>query len=450
MSNRDFLDIPRLDNSYRPVAERLADYSEVETHPDVPDLQKQARRCMNCGIPFCHSMGCPLENQIPEINQAAAEGRWADAWKILSSTSCFPEFTSRLCPALCEGSCVNGIDLDPVTIRQIEYMVIEQAFALNLVVPRPPEVRTGKTVAVIGSGPAGMVVAELLNRAGHLVTVFEANLKAGGLMRYGIPDFKLDKGVIERRVEIMIEEGISFRFGTNVGTDVSLDYLARRFDAVVIATGTPVPRDLKVEGRESTGVYFALEYLQGRNRLNSGECVDSSISAEGKRVVVIGGGDTGSDCVGTANREHAKSVTQIEIMPQPPENRSDSTPWPMWPYQIRTSSSHKEGCVRDWNVATKRFASKDGHVTAVEAVRVEWEFTPEGRPLKFRELDEKIVLEADLVLLALGFLKPDPVASEANVFVAGDAATGQSLIVRAMASGRKTACKVNEYLESAK
>ncbi|MDD4817852.1 MAG: glutamate synthase subunit beta [Victivallaceae bacterium] len=471
MKNRDFLDIPRVDASYRPAAERLRDYAEVEVHPGRDVLAVQAGRCMNCGIPFCHAMGCPLKNAIPEINRAVAENRMADAWALLSSTSNFPEFTSRVCPALCEGACTNGLNLEAVTIRQLEYLTVEQAFADGLVQPRPPRFRTGKTVAVIGGGPAGLAAADILNKRGHLVTVYEANGKAGGLLRYGIPDFKLAKQVIDRRLAIMIEEGVEFVCSTRIGDDISMAYLRRHYDAVVVAVGTPVARDLAVPGRELSGIYPALEFLTRQNRIDSGEGFSGEpISAAGKQVVVIGGGDTGSDCVGTANRQGAVKVTQIEIMPKPPEVRSASTPWPQWPYLLRTSSSHKEGCVRDWCVATKSFDGRDGKVTGLRAVRVNWEFSPDGKPLKFTEIPgSEYTIEADLVLLALGFVgfsleqaenkfnlklngrhwfetDGHSAASFPGVFVAGDAGTGPSLVVRAIASGRDAAAAADAYL----
>lgn len=472
MANRDFLDIPRVASTYRDKEERLKDFAEVEVQPSIDTLKEQARRCMSCGIPFCHGMGCPLKNDIPEINLAVAEGRFEDAWNLLSSTSSFPEFTSRICPALCEGSCTEGLDLEAVTIRQLEHLVTEQAFARGLVKPQVPAHRTGKGVAVIGGGPAGLAVAARLNSYGHSVTVLEANAKAGGLLRYGIPDFKLDKKVIDRRVEIMEKSGIAFKYNTRVGIDVTFDSMKKEFDAMVFAVGTPVYRDLPVEGRELEGIYPALDYLTRQNRLVSNEPYDGiEIDAKGKHVVVIGGGDTGSDCVGTANRQGAASVTQIEIMPMPPEARSESTPWPQWPYLLRTSSSHKEGCSRDWNVATKFFAGEDGKVKELHAVRVEWEFSPEGKPLRFTEVpNSEFVLKADLVMLALGFVGFDSakvaerfgfelternwVKADATgattldgVFVSGDAVTGPSLVVRCIANGRSVADSVDTYLK---
>ena len=374
------------------------------------------------GIPFCHGAGCPLGNVIPEFNAAACSGDWRGAWEILSSPSSFPEFTSRVCPALCKGSCT-----------------------------------------VIGSGPAGLAAADELNRLGWLLTVFEANAAPGGLLRYGIPDFKLDKKVIERRIELMKQSGIEFVCGTRVGEDVSAAYLARRSDAVVLAVGTPEARDLKLPGRELAGIHFALEFLQGQNRVVGGELATVPVVAAGKRVVVIGGGDTGSDCVGTSIRQGAASVLQIEIMPKPPAERSPSTPWPMWPYVLRTSSSHKEGGERRWNISTRAFAGERGHVTALETVEVEWEFSPAGRPLKFAEIPgSERRIEADLVLLAMGFtgVRPDGVAAELGlavdprgrvledparrIFCSGDTANGASLVVRALADGKRTANRVND------
>jgi len=455
----------RIHDIYRPVDQRVRDYDEVERELSHDELNEQAKRCMNCGIPFCHGSGCPLGNVIPEINAAAAAGNWELAWRILSATSFFPEFTARICPALCEGSCTDGIDTDPVMIRQLEKAVIETAFKKGYVKPLTPKVRKEQSVAVIGSGPAGLSAAAALNLAGYNVTVYEKNANAGGLLRYGIPDFKLSKKVIERRIDLMKEAGIRFEFNTEIGVDVSGEYLKKRYDAVILAVGTPLARDLKAPGRELAGIHFALELLQGQNRVNGRECEDLPVSAAGKRVVVIGGGDTGSDCVGTSVRHGAKSVLQIEIMPKPPEERSPSTPWPDWPYLLRTSSSHKEGGERRWNLATKRFLGEDGHVTGVEVVTVEWEFTPFGRPVKFSEVpDSTEILPADLVLLAMGFtgVAPTGLAAELGlkvdergrvlsdpergVFVTGDSARGASLVVWAMADGKRTAEEADRYL----
>ena len=453
----------RIDDIYRPAEQRRRDFKEVERPLSCAELHEQAARCMGCGIPFCHGAGCPLGNVIPEFNAAACSGDWRGAWEILSSTSSFPEFTSRVCPALCEGSCTDGIDDEPVMVRQIEKAIVENAYKNGWVKPFTPPRRNGWHVTVIGSGPAGLAAADELNRLGWQVTVFEANAAPGGLLRYGIPDFKLDKKVIERRIELMKQSGIEFVCGTRVGEDVSAAYLARRSDAVVLAVGTPEARDLKLPGRELAGIHFALEFLQGQNRVISGELATVPVAAAGKRVVVIGGGDTGSDCVGTSIRQGAASVLQIEIMPKPPAERSPSTPWPMWPYMLRTSSSHKEGGERRWNVSTRAFAGERGHVAALETVEVEWEFSPAGRPLKFTEIPgSERRIEADLVLLAMGFsgVRPDGVAAELGlavdprgrvledparrIFCCGDTANGASLVVRALADGKRTANRVND------
>ena len=442
----------RIQDIYRPVDQRRRDFDEVERALSFDELKGQAGRCMNCGIPFCHGAGCPLGNVIPEINAAVAAGNWEAAWNILSSTSFFPEFTSRVCPALCEGSCTDGIDGEPVMVRQLEKAVVEAAFRNGFVKPPKPQSRSGKSVAVIGGGPAGLAAATALNLTGHTVTVYEKNAAPGGLLRYGIPDFKLSKKMIDRRIALMEEAGIRFECGTEVGRDISGGYLARRHDATVLTIGTPQARDLAVPGREASGIHFALEFLQGQNRVLGRECAALPVNAAGKRVVVIGGGDTGSDCVGTSVRQGAASILQIEIMPKPPETRSPSTPWPQWPYLLRTSSSHREGGERRWNLATKRFCVEGGRVAGLEAVTVEWEFSPLGRPLTFRELpDSAEFIPADLVLLAMGFtgvaaegvaaelglavdargrVQPAP---ERGIFAAGDSASGASLVVRAIA-----------------
>ena len=456
----------RIQDIYRPVDQRRRDFDEVERALSFDELKGQAGRCMNCGIPFCHGAGCPLGNVIPEINAAVAAGNWEAAWNILSSTSFFPEFTSRVCPALCEGSCTDGIDGAPVRVRQLEKAVVEAAFRNGFVKPPKPQSRSGKSVAVIGGGPAGLAAATALNLAGHTVTVYEKNAAPGGLLRYGIPDFKLSKKMIDRRIALMEEAGIRFECGTEVGRDISGGYLARRHDATVLTIGTPQARDLAVPGREASGIHFALEFLQGQNRVLGRECAALPVNAAGKRVVVIGGGDTGSDCVGTSVRQGAASILQIEIMPKPPETRSPSTPWPQWPYLLRTSSSHREGGERRWNLATKRFCVEGGRVAGLEAVTVEWEFSPLGRPLTFRELpDSAEFIPADLVLLAMGFtgvaaegvaaelglavdargrVQPAP---ERGIFAAGDSASGASLVVRAIADGKRVAQAVDAYLK---
>ena len=456
----------RIQDIYRPVDQRRRDFDEVERALSFDELKGQAGRCMNCGIPFCHGAGCPLGNVIPEINAAVAAGNWEAAWNILSSTSFFPEFTSRVCPALCEGSCTDGIDGEPVMVRPLEKAVVEAAFRNGFVKPPKPQSRSGKSVAVIGGGPAGLAAATALNLAGHTVTVYEKNAAPGGLLRYGIPDFKLSKKMIDRRIALMEEAGIRFECGTEVGRDISGGYLARRHDATVLTIGTPQARDLAVPGREASGIHFALEFLQGQNRVLGRECAALPVNAAGKRVVVIGGGDTGSDCVGTSVRQGAASILQIEIMPKPPETRSPSTPWPQWPYLLRTSSSHREGGERRWNLATKRFCVEGGRVAGLEAVTVEWEFSPLGRPLTFRELpDSAEFIPADLVLLAMGFagvaaegvaaelglavdargrVQPAP---ERGIFTAGDSASGASLVVRAIADGKRVAQAVDAYLK---
>jgi len=451
----------RIHDIYRPTEERKHDFREVEIRLTPEQIHEQMLRCHNCGVPFCHGAGCPLGNVIPDFNSAAAAGDWLTAWRILSETSFFPEFTCRVCPALCEGACCNGVNDEAVMVRQCEKVIVETAFERGWVKPVVPAVRNGKRVAVVGSGPSGLYMAEALNRAGFQVTVFEANHKPGGLLRYGIPDFKLDKGVIDRRLALIRQAGIEFMTDCRIGVDVAGQYLQRNYDAIVLAIGTACARDLKIPGRELNGVHFALEFLQGQNRVNGGECRTLPVDAAGKRVLIIGGGDTGSDCAGTAIRQGAASVKQVEIMPMPPETRSDSTPWPAWPWMLRTSSSHKEGCEREWNVASDRFLGEDGVLTGVEVHSVKWETTPEGRPLKPVAVENTSrVIEADLVLLAMGFTGADtegPAADlklqttqrgglisdpEHHVYTVGDCATGASLVVRAMASAAAKAQEI--------
>ncbi len=447
----------RTHDIYRPKDERKGDWLEVERMLDDAELRDQTSRCMNCGQPFCHAYGCPLGNLVPDQNRAVAQGDWRRAYELLSMNSDFPEFTSRVCPALCEASCVHGLDEEAVMVRQSEKRIIETAFAKGWVAPRPPEKENGKSVAVVGAGPAGLSAAVTLRRRGWAVTVYERRADIGGLLRYGIPCFKLDKDLIARRRKILEAEGIRFVTGIEVGRDISAEWLAKRNDAVVLAIGTPAARDLKIPGRELAGVHLALELLEGQNRFLTGESGTPPIDARGRNVLVIGGGDTGSDCVGTAIRLGAKSVTQIEIMPKPPEGRDASTPWPLWPYMLRTSSSHKEGCERRWNLNSLRFVGgEDGHVAGVEVETVEWEFSPEGRPAKFHSVPgTREMLAADLVFLAMGFtgvpadtpliaqlglkqtprtaLVPDPAR---NIYCVGDCASGASLVVRALASGK--------------
>ena len=437
------------------MEERKNDWKEVEFALSDEELKEQTSRCMNCGQPFCHAYGCPLGNLVPDQNRAVAQGDFKRAYDLLSAHSDLPEFTSRICPALCEASCVHQLDEEAVMVRQSEKRIIETAFANGWVVPRPPQQENGKRVAVIGAGPSGLSAAVTLRRRGWTVTVYEREKNIGGLLRYGIPYFKLDKALIDRRRAILEAEGIRFVTGVNIGTDVTADYLAKSNDAVVVAIGTPAARDLKIPGRELRGIHLALEYLGGQNRALGGALAANPINANGKHVLVIGGGDTGSDCVGTAIRQGAASVTQIEIMPKPPEERSASTPWPLWPYQLRTSSSHKEGCERRWNLNSLRFIGKDS-VEGVEVETVEWEFSPEGRPLKFASKPgTKEILKADLVFLAMGFTgvpQDHPIVAQLklaqtprtalisdparNICCVGDCASGASLVVRALASGK--------------
>ena len=441
-----FLNIPRREAGYRPVHERIADFGEVEQTLNQSDRRLQASRCMDCGVPFCH-WACPLGNRPPEFQDALFKGRYLEAYEILSATNDFPEFTGRICPALCEKSCVLKLSIDqPVTIREDECSIIETAFREGYVKPHSVE-RNGKKVAVIGSGPAGLAAANQLNRRGYEVTVFEKDEYVGGLLRFGIPNFKLQKTVIDRRVSVMEAEGIRFK----VSTPIDLRQLPEGFDAWCICTGTPQARDLAIPGRELKGIHFALELLAQQNRELAGQTIPAAqrISAKGKRVLVIGGGDTGSDCIGTARRQGASSITQIEIMPKPPVGHNPATPWPQWPMVLKTSSSHEEGCERRWSLASNRFLStKDGRVCGVEVEEVEWKPNPEGgRPL-MQPTGRKETLKADLVLLAMGFLRPEHPKYPEGVFLAGDAATGASLVVRCIAAGRQAAADIDRYLKA--
>lgn len=438
-----FLTIPRQEAGYRPVHDRIADFGEVEQTLNVSDRRLQASRCMDCGVPFCH-WACPLGNRPPEFQDAVFRGRWKEAYEILSQTNDFPEFTGRICPALCEKSCVLKLSMDaPVTIREDECAVIETAFQEGYVQPRQYE-RNGKKVAVIGSGPTGLAAANQLNQKGYEVTVFEKQEYVGGLLRFGIPNFKLQKGIINRRIQVMETEGIVFQ--TNA--DIDLNHLPEGFDAYCICTGTPEARDLKIPGRDLKGIHFAMEMLAQQNRVLAGQTFskEERISAKGKHVLVIGGGDTGSDCIGTSNRQGAVSVTQIEIMPKPPVGQNPATPWPQWPVVLKTSSSHEEGCERRWSLTSNQFIGENGHVTGVEVEEVEWVPNPKGgRPI-MRPTGKKEILKANLVLLAMGFLKPEHPAYAENVFLAGDAATGASLVVKCIAGGRKAAADIDAYL----
>ncbi|MGF7230178.1 glutamate synthase subunit beta [Arachidicoccus sp.] len=461
--------------------ERVKDYKEFELLYEPEKLNEQAARCMNCGVPFCHN-GCPLGNVIPEFNDAVYRKEWKEAYEILSSTNNFPEFTGRICPAPCESACVLGINQPPIVIEEIEKHIIEKAFELGLVKPRTAIVRTGKKVAVIGSGPAGLAAATQLNLAGHLVTVFERDDAPGGLVRYGIPDFKLEKYVIDRRVDVMKEEGVIFKFNANVGVNVKLNDILREYNAVVLAGGSTEPRDLPVRGRELKGTYFAMQFLKQQNKRNAGKDphalpeIESNILAEeilatGKNVIVIGGGDTGSDCVGTSNRQKAKSVTQFELMPVPPKDRTEFMPWPTYPMILKTTSSHEEGANRHWAIATKEFvADKNGNLKALKVVDLEWK-VKDGRPAQFLEVEgSEREMPCELALLAMGFVHPqhhgliDELGVEldergnvkatekdfdtniAKVFACGDMRRGQSLVVWAISEGRECARKVDEFL----
>jgi glutamate synthase (NADPH/NADH) small chain len=457
----------------RLIHERIGDYSEVEQVLNSEDRQLQASRCMDCGIPFCH-WGCPVDNLIPEWNELLYEGDWKGASDRLHSTNNFPEFTGTICPAPCEHSCVLNIDDQPVTIRENESAIVERAFLEGYIKPQPPKVRTGKKVAVIGSGPAGMAAADQLNKAGHTVTLFEKDEKIGGLLRYGIPDFKLNKHTIDRRLEVMIAEGLEIKTGVEIGKDISGKEIIEQFDAVCLAIGAMQPRDLEVPGRNLDGVHFAMEYLAQQNRVNDGSYVayDNRITAEGRKVLVIGGGDTGSDCVGTAIRQGAESVTQIEIMPKPPEKRADENPWPYFAKTLKTTTSHEEGCERRWSLSTLQFIEMQRRVTHAEVEEISWEkengsFKPKPVPGSNQQI------EADLILLAMGFVHPiheglltelgiglnlkknvevdhQMATNVDKVFASGDAANGASLVVTAIASGRRVAKRIDDYLTGVK
>jgi len=465
-----FLEFARVAPGRRPVPERVRDWQEVYLPFPADDLRAQAARCMDCGIPFCHQ-GCPLGNIIPDWNHLVYKDHWREAIERLHATNNFPEFTGRLCPAPCEGSCVLGINADPVTIKQVEVTIIERAFEAGWVKAEPPAVRTGKRVAVVGSGPAGLAAAQQLNRAGHFVTVFERADRLGGLLRYGIPEFKMEKRVLDRRLRLMEDEGITLMPNANVGVNVKVDDLRREFDALLLCGGATQPRDLKVPGRELQGTYFAMEFLPLQNRRCEGDHVpdDCFITAKDKHAVIIGGGDTGADCLGTVHRQGAKSVVQFELLPRPPQDRAPDNPWPTWPNIFRTSSAHEEGGERDYCVSTTRLEGRDGRVERLHAVRVDWKKDAAGRFTMDEVPGTAFEIPADLVLLAMGFLGPEPdgmlaqlgvkidgrgnVATDADymtsvpgVFSAGDMRRGQSLIVWAIAEGRKAARGVDQYL----
>lgn len=455
----------------RDPKERVNDYKELYTPFDKEKVETQASRCMNCGVPFCHS-GCPLGNIIPEFNDAVYEGQWEEAAEILFSTNNFPEFTGRICPAPCEAACVLGINKPAVAIEEIEKNIAEIAFEKGYIKAKPPLVRTGKKIAVIGSGPAGMAAAAQLNKAGHTVTLFERAARIGGLLRYGIPDFKLEKWVIDRRTKIMEEEGIIFKTNTNVGVDVKVKDLQNEFDALVLTGGSTIPRDLPIAGRQLKGVHFAMNFLSQQNDRVDGTAVTvEELLATGKNVLVIGGGDTGSDCVGTSNRHKAKSVSQIEVMPKPPTDRNDTMPWPNWPMTLRTSTSHEEGCDRNWAIATKEFVGDaEGNLIGLRIAEMGWTKAEAGKLPKYQELPgTERVLPCELALLAIGFIHPQHSGmltdfgveldergnikcndkyqtSVEKVFAAGDMRRGQSLVVWAISEGREAARNVDIFL----
>ncbi|RMG70394.1 MAG: glutamate synthase subunit beta [Bacteroidetes bacterium] len=464
-----FLEFDRETPRSRPPQERVQDYKEFYQPFPENKFREQAARCMDCGVPFCHH-GCPLGNQIPEFNDAVYAGDWVAAYAILSETNAFPEFTGRICPAPCEGSCVLGINRPPVTIELIEKAIAEKAFELGLVKPQPPRTRTGKRVAIIGSGPAGLAAAVELNRAGHLVTVFERDEAPGGLLRFGIPDFKLEKQIVERRIALLEAEGIEFRCGVTVGEEVSVETLHADYDALLLAGGATVPREMPIPGRDLPGVHLAMDYLTEQNRRVSGLLPEGPavIDAAGKQVIVIGGGDTGSDCIGTANRQGAASITQITWGPRPPMSRTAENPWPEWPMTLSVTSSHEEGCERDWSILAKAFlADEAGQLRALEIVKVEWE---DGRR-SYREVPgSRRELPCELALIAVGFAKPEadhllaPLgvqldrrgnvvtegyqSSVPGVYAAGDMRRGQSLVVWAIAEGRDAGREMDAWLQA--
>ena len=461
-----FMEYPRLDEGYIPPSERIKNYKEFVLHLSDEEAKIQGARCMDCGIPFCNN-GCPVNNIIPDWNDLVYQQNWRAAIDVLHSTNNFPEFTGRICPAPCEAACTLNINSDAVGIKSIEHAIIDKAWENNWVVPQPPKHKTGKKIAIVGSGPAGLAAAQQLVRAGHAVDVLEKNDRIGGLLRYGIPDFKMEKTHIDRRMEQMEAEGVCFKPNQNVGGNISPDQLVDEYDAVILAGGAEWPRDLPVPGRELDGVHFAMDFLPSQNKVVAGDKVKEQITATGKHVVVIGGGDTGSDCVGTSNRHGAASVTQFELMPQPPEQENKELVWPYWPLKLRTSSSHEEGCERDWSVATKSFVGENGKVRELIASKVEWK---DG---KMQEMpNSEFKMKADLVLLAMGFLGPQQnlldqfnvdkdqrgnakaategencyATSRKKVFAAGDMRRGQSLVVWAIREGRQCARSVDEFL----
>lgn len=471
---KGFLEISRKDPGYRLKNERLRDYTAVECRPGHGEILEQAARCMDCGTPFCHAYGCPVSNIIPEFNEFVFRGMWREALQILLSKNNFPEFTGRICPAPCEAACVAGLVTKPVTIRQIELAIVEKGFEGGYIPSDPPAVRSDQRVGIVGSGPAGLAAADSLNRAGYLVTVFDEALHPGGILRYGIPDFKLEKWVVKRRIHLMKAQGIHFETGITGGEDVSYRYLTRHFHAICLCCGARKPRDMGVPGRGLKGIFFAMDYLTQQNRRIADEHVDPAeeISARGKRVVVIGGGDTGSDCVGTALRQGALSVTQLEILQKPPVDRSDSTPWPMWPLMLRKTHAHEEGGEQLWGVTTKEFLGEEGALKKLRCTQVKWEAPEEGRsPVPVELPGTEFQVEADLALIAMGFVGPEKnrlveeqgvelnergnvkvddmhMTGVEGVFAAGDMGLGQSLVVRAIADGRSAAEGIRKYLNT--
>jgi glutamate synthase (NADPH/NADH) small chain len=466
-----FLKIKRKEAGNRPISERIRDHSEVEQVLNSEDRMLQAARCMDCGIPFCH-WSCPVDNLIPEWNDLLHKGDWKGAYSRLASTNNFPEFTGRICPASCEHACVLNINKDPVTIRENEVAIVEHAFAEGYIKPVIPDKRTGKKIAVIGSGPSGMAAADLLNQAGHTVTIFEKDNKPGGLLRYGIPDFKLSKETIDRRIDLMMKEGVIVKTLITIGRDITAAELDQQFDAVCITIGAGHPRDLMIEGRDLSGIHFAMDFLTLQNRVNSGEInsTDNPINAEGKKVLVIGGGDTGSDCVGTSIRQKAERVMQVEILPKPPAERTEDNPWPYFGKVLKTSTSHEEGCERSWNISTLKFIGDNFKVKGVEVEDVIWK-SVDGKYLMEPVVNSKRVIEADLVLLAMGFVHPvleglisesgvelnlrknikvddNHMTSRSKFFAAGDSVSGASLVVNAIASGRKVAKEIDRFLKN--
>ncbi|GAA0177645.1 glutamate synthase subunit beta [Clostridium sediminicola] len=464
-----FKEYERKNFKKRSVKERIEDYKEVYIPSTEEEIIEQSARCMECGTPFCN-WGCPLGNVISDWNDLVYHDKWEKAFKRLKLTSNFPEFTGRVCPALCEASCTLGINKKAVSVREIEVTIIEKAFKEGWITPNSPKIRTDKKIAVVGSGPAGLAAAAELNSVGHEVTVFERADEIGGLLRYGIPDFKLDKSVVQRRVELMKAEGITFKTKTNVGVDITAEELVNDFDAVVLAGGSTIPRDLIVKGRELEGIYFAMDMLTKQNKRVAGKKIKGNdITAKDKVVLVIGGGDTGSDCVGTSIRQGAKQVYQFEILPKPPEDRDETMPWPLYPKLLKTTTSHEEGCERQWSIATKEILGKDGKVSSIKAVEVKWTKDENGR-FKMEEVkDSEFEIEVDMILLAMGFINPqhdgllndlelkydvrgnvltneEHMTSINGVFSAGDMKNGQSLVVKAICDGRKTAKCVDEYL----